>query len=64
MSMSDRYRWIRRIPMPVLGGLLIGAGLIIWVQSLFSRRSVCPACKGSGDAGGNVIGCPYCGGDR
>lgn len=59
----SRYRWLHRLAMPALGVLLIGAGLVIWIRSLFSRP-VCPACNGTGDAGGNAIGCPYCGGER
>ena len=58
------------LPRPILFLVLVavatGAAFLMLVdnvQAMFRRRPVCPACHGIGDIGGNVIGCPYCGGE-
>lgn len=54
----------------VFVAVVVALAWAVWIflgvelGALFRRPVACPACKGTGDAGGNVIGCPYCGGER
>ena len=75
MSMSDRLNRLFSMPRAkrvviVIVAVVVALAWAAWVflgvelGTLFRRPVACPACKGIGDAGGNVIGSPYCGGGR
>jgi len=77
MAMGDRFDrlWAmrRRCRWPIL--CIAIAVALLWAVGVFVRvemgawlrriagRPECPACHGTGDVGGNVIGCYHCGGE-
>ena len=59
-------------PLRILAVVLLACGLLCWLawqwlatewEARSRRHPECPACHGTGDLGGNAIGCPYCGGE-
>lgn len=61
-----RFKRVAVVFVAVVVALAWAALIFLGVElgAKFRHRQVCPACKGTGDAGGNAIGCPYCGGER
>ena len=66
----SKLKRLFNLPRPLLFLVLVAVAigtvflmLVDNVRVMFMRRSTCPACHGTGDIGGHVIGCPYCGGE-
>ena len=66
-AMRCRYRWpLLCIAIAVALLWAVGAFLRVELGAWFRRiagRPERPACHGTGDVGGNAIGCHYCGGE-
>ena len=66
-SMRRRYRY-PLLCIAISVALLWAVGVFVRVElGAWLRRITghpeCPACGGTGDVGGNAIGCYYCGGE-